>query len=144
MADTAPINPPQYVAANHFTWSGGEIHVTYAPIIEAELPLFVYQDATQTLTFRGPAIQSTSTDAGTLVTVIIRKTIDAGSTSFSVLVPRVQVPQGGSSPVSTNGITAIHRFSTAPFLNRGQLDFYTTTLLTGAASHVMLPAATTA
>jgi hypothetical protein len=138
MSSTAPAaQQPQLVAANHFQLSGGGIHVTYAPFVESGLPVLVYQDAQGSQTFRGPDIQSASTEAGTVVSVVIRKTIDTGSTTFSILLPRVQVTFGGAAPMHTNGITAIHRFSVIPAFDRGQLDFYTFTPLSGTASHVL-------
>jgi hypothetical protein len=129
--------PPQFVAANHFQLTGHHLHITYAPFVEAGLPTFVYQDPNQTLTFRGPEIESVQSEAGTMVSVVIRRTIDTGSTTFSVLVPRVQVAFGGSAPVATDGVTAIHQFSVIPAFNRGQLDHYTFTPLHGTASHLL-------
>lgn len=138
MSTTAPATTtPSLVPANHFQLNGQNLRITYAPFVEAGLPSFTYQDAHQTLTFRGTEIQSATTEAGTLVSVIIRRTVDSGSTSFSVLVPRVQVTFTGSAPCETDGITAIHTFSVVPALMRGQLDHYTVTPLHGTASHVV-------
>jgi hypothetical protein len=123
--------------ANHFQLEGENLHITYSPFVEAGKPTFVYQDKNQTLHFTGQEIQSIGTEAGTLVTVVIRKTIDAGSTTFSVLIPRVQVAMNGSAPVHTVGITTVHKFSVVPAMMRGQLDEYTTTPLHGTASHVL-------
>src|SRR5689334_9341679 len=84
MSNTAPA-VPQLVAANHFQLAGHHLHITYSPFVEAGLPSFTYQDAHQTQTFRGADIQSAATEAGTLVSVVIRRTVDAGSTTFSIL-----------------------------------------------------------
>jgi hypothetical protein len=138
MSSTAPAQTPKLVHANHFQLSGGHLHVTYAPFVEAGLPAFVYQDAHGSQTFHGSDIQSVSTEAGTLVTVVTRRTIDTGSTTFSLLVPRVNVVFSGSAPVHTSGIAAIHRFSVVEAFDRGQLDLYTFTPLSGTASHVVL------
>jgi hypothetical protein len=78
-------------------------------------------------------------DLGQVVSVTLVFTPDLGSTTFSLLVPRVQLagPSGVSSvPVSTDGITVHHRFSLVPALNHGQQDLYTVTRLQGTASHV--------
>lgn len=136
MSNTAP-TAPQLVSANHYVLAGHHLHVTYAPFVEAGLPLFSYQDAHQTLTFRGTEIESVATPAGTVVSVVIRRTVDFGNTTFSILVPRVQVPFNGSAPLATDGITAVHADSIAPALLRGQLDHYTVVSLHGTASHVL-------
>lgn len=135
MSNTAPTL--QLVAANHFVLSGVGIHVVYAPFVEAGLPSFSYQDSQGTQTFRGEGIEVAETMAGKVVSVRIRMTIDSGSTSFSVVVPRVQVPLNGSAPLVTDGITTIHHFSVVQAFNRGQLDVYSVTPLRGTASHVL-------
>jgi hypothetical protein len=132
----APVGPAtqQLVAADHFQLSGGELRVTYVPAVETRLPVFVYQDADQKQTFSGNDIQTTATDAGTLVSVYVRHTIDAGATTLSVLIPRVELPENASVPVETQAITAVHRFSVAPVSSGGQLDLYSFTPLQGMAS----------
>jgi hypothetical protein len=76
------------------------------------------------------------TEIGTLVTVTIFKTIDSGSTSFTLIVPRVNLDQATSVPIFTEGITTLHRFSIVPALNHGQTELYTVVHLTGTASSV--------
>ncbi|HMG79650.1 MAG TPA: hypothetical protein VK591_13270, partial [Xanthobacteraceae bacterium] len=71
-------------------------------------------------------------EAGAVVSVPIFVSIDSGSTSFSVLIPRVNLGSADSTNITTYGITALHRFGVpAPV---GQLDFYTTHQLQGTAS----------
>jgi hypothetical protein len=67
---------------------------------------------------------------------VIFHTVDSGSTTFTLLVPRVNMHAGESIAIRTDGITALHRFSIAPVLH-GQLDFYTVHPLSGTASHVV-------
>ncbi len=62
-------------------------------------------------------------------------TIDAGSTTFSLLIPRVSVQKGKAAHIRTFGITASHR-RTIDVLAHGQLDTYQVRLLTGTASVV--------
>ena len=54
-------------------------------------------------------------DLGTLVSVTILLTIDSGSTTFTLLLPRVNLPAPPALPalvpVTTQGITTGHRFS---------------------------------
>jgi len=55
-------------------------------------------------------------------------------TTFTLLVPRVQLEPNQSAPVDTLGITAIHRFSLVPALQHGQQDIYSVDRLHGTAS----------
>jgi len=81
-------------------------------------------------------------DLGTLVSVTILLTVDSGSTTFTLLLPVVNLPAplGRTAPppalipVSTDGITTVHRFSIPPPLLQGQQEFYTVTPLQGTAS----------
>jgi hypothetical protein len=76
-------------------------------------------------------------DLGTLVSVTILLTVDSGSTTFTVLLPRVNLPAPPALPalvpVATEGITTVHRFSVFPPLLHGQQEFYTVTPLQGTA-----------
>lgn len=53
-------------------------------------------------------------DLGTLVSVTIHTTIDSGSTTFTVLLPRVNLPAppalSAAVPVTTDGITTLTGF----------------------------------
>jgi hypothetical protein len=77
-------------------------------------------------------------DLGTLVSVTILLTIDSGSTTFTLLLPQVNLPgppaQPVAVPVSADGITTAHRFSVLPPLQHGQQEFYTVIPLQGTAS----------
>lgn len=147
-----PPTPAAPVQPNHFELSSahhhghGSIHVSYTTHSGPATvgfpqgpPRFSYQDASQSLAFSGTEIQIVDTEAGQIVSVVLRLTVDSGSTTFSLLVPRVNLPDGHPTPISTDGITAIHRFSIAPGLLKGQLDHYSVTPLTGTASSIIVP-----
>jgi hypothetical protein len=121
---------------NLFQLSGSHVHVTYATSGIDGKPSLAYHDAMRALQFRGDELEVTGTLLGTIVSVTIVRTVDFGSTSFSILVPRVNIDQGTPAPVHTRGITTIHRFSLVPALDRGQLDTYTVTSLHGSAQVV--------
>jgi hypothetical protein len=59
------------------------------------------QNAVQSLQFAGDQINTIETQLGALVTVFIRRTIDAGSTTFTLLVPRVNLRFGDFAPITT-------------------------------------------
>lgn len=132
MATTAPSN-----SANLFTLHGHLLQISYSTSGIDGKPHFQYQDAHQTLNFSGDQIRTISTEIGTLVTVNIRTTIDSGSTSFSLLLPTVNLGQNLSLPLHTIGITTVHKFSIIPALNLGQKELSHATELNGTAQHVV-------
>jgi hypothetical protein len=127
-----------FVAANMFSLSGGGLHVSYSTSGIDGKPHFSYQDPVRSLSFSGDEIRKVECDLGTVVSVTIMRTIDAGSTSFSLLVPRVNLPAPFSNvAIRTDGITTHHAFSIIPAFNQGQRDFYEVTPLHGTASNVV-------
>ena len=125
-----------FISPNLYQLSGTNLHVSYSTSGIDGKPHFSYQDAQHNLSFIGNDIRAVECDLGTVVSVTIQRTIDSGSTSFSVLIPRVNLAAGESVRIRTKGIVTIHRFSIVPALNHGQLDLYTVTTLRGTASHV--------
>jgi hypothetical protein len=121
---------------NNFQLSGKAIHVGYTTTGFDGKPHFSYQDASQSLSFSGDEIETIETALASVVSVRIVRTVDAGSTSFSVLIPRINIEQSERASVHTKGITTIHRFSVLPALDHGQLDHYTVTPLHGSANIV--------
>jgi hypothetical protein len=119
---------------NQYQLSGKHLHISYSTSGFDGRPHFTYQDQQQTLGFSGDEIRTAESEIGTLVTVTIRLSIDTGGTSFSVILPRVDIPGEQSVPVQTYGITTLHKFSPIPM--SGQRDFYTVTRLTGSAGVV--------
>ena len=88
--------------------------------------------------FTGNAVSRVDVpDLGTLISVTLLMTVDSGSTTFTLLLPRVNLPSPPALPVavpvSTDAITTRHRFSIIPAFNQGQQEFYTVTALTGTA-----------
>ncbi|MBD9355189.1 hypothetical protein IE877_04740 [Methylomonas sp. EbA] len=131
MADpfTTPL-PNQYVL------HGGNLKVTYSTTGFDGKPHFTYQDGTHTLNFSGDQIRTVGTEDGTLVSVTILMTVDTGSTSFTVLIPHINLDSTLEASIQTQGISTRHKFSIIPDLNRGQLDTYKFTKLVGNASVV--------
>ncbi len=132
-SETQPI---ALVPPNLYQLQGGPIHVTYSTTSIDGKPHFSYQDPHQTLFFKGDDIRVIETDIGRLVTVTIRRTVDTGSTSFSVVIPAVNLEKSHSAHINTLGITTVHRFSVIPAFNRGQTELYHTVALAGTAQFV--------
>jgi hypothetical protein len=126
-ADTTP---------NLYEVQGGRIHIVYSTSGFDGKPHFNYRDGRQTLNFAGADIRTVDTEIGTLVTVTTVKTVDTGSTTFTLVVPRVNVGQYQRARIRTQGITTVHKFSVIPSFNQGQTEVNMTTLLTGTASSV--------
>ncbi|HEV2963545.1 MAG TPA: hypothetical protein VG649_17090 [Candidatus Angelobacter sp.] len=132
---TTPAAPPSKLP-NLYQLHGHGLHVTYSLSGIDGKPHFTYQDAHQTLQFQGPDIRSVSTDIGTLVTVTIRMTIDTGSTTFSLMVPGVNLEFSSQAQIKTFGVTTIHKFSVVPAFRQGQTQLYSLTELSGTAAAV--------
>jgi hypothetical protein len=121
-------------APNLYQLAGARVHVSYAASgIDGKAHL-EYQDEHMTMHFKGDEIHVTKTEVGTLLTVYLRRTIDAGATTFTLLLPDVALPGPGASlRIETMGITTMHRFSIVPAFNSGQREVYSFTPLAGTA-----------
>lgn len=136
-----PVLPP-FAKPNHYELTGGGIDVMFLPMGLGGKPHLTYQDAQRTLQFVGDQIRIAGLpDLGSVVSVTLVLTPDSGSTTFSVILPDVNLDnqRGSSAHIHTDGITTQHRFSLIPQLLRGQLERYHVTRLAGTASLVILP-----
>jgi hypothetical protein len=124
MATTAP---------NFYQLRGAQIHVTYSTTSIDGKPRFAYHDAHRALNFTGDEIRTTSTEIGTLVTVTLVRTVDVGFTTFTVLIPSINLEGTHPASISTEGITTVHRTSLLPAVDRDQTELYSVTPLTGTA-----------
>ncbi len=120
--------------ASVFDVSGDDLHVTYTTAGSDE-PHLVFVSPTRTLSFTGPEIRTLqSADVGTLVSVTIWRTIDSGSTSFTLVIPPVVLDSpDATARVEVIGITTAHRFSVIPRFRLGQLASYSEVTLSGTA-----------
>jgi hypothetical protein len=133
---------PQFAKPNLYELTGGDIDVTFLPMGLGGKPHLTYQDAQRTLQFTGDQIRIVALpDLGSVVSVTLVLTPDSGSTTFSVILPDVNLDnqRGSFAHVHTDAITTQHRFSLIPQLLRGQLERYHVTRLTGTASLAILP-----
>src|SRR5690349_9373392 len=129
-ANALPIEAP-----NLFSLSGGGLTVSLALSGFDGKPHFSYQDSRQSLNFSGDDIAIEETALGTLVTVTLVRTPDFGDTTFTLLVPRVNLLGATSHVIHTVGITTMHR-TTIAGLGHGQLTTYHVTRLSGSAAQV--------
>jgi hypothetical protein len=141
-ANTSTPQIQSFIAPNHYQLSGGGISITYLPVGAGGLAHLLYQDTQRTLNFTGDQIRSVEVpDLGTVVSVTLMITVDSGSTTFSMLIPKVtlQNTTGASAHIHSEGITTVHRFSLVPMFDLGQDELYTVTAMRGTASSVIIP-----
>lgn len=119
--------------ANVFNFNSSHIHVSYATGALGSKAGLTYQDAHQSLQFGEQDLRKVVTDLGEEVTVTLRLTVDVGSTTFTLLVPKVALELNEQLPLQTVGVTSIHRTPFAPIIH-GQLDSYNVIKLHGTAT----------
>jgi hypothetical protein len=122
--------------ANVFNLHNSALHVSYSNGTLGSKVALRYQDAHQMLQFDESNLRRVTTDLGEEVSVTIRLTVDAGSTTFTLVVPRVQLDLNQHANVDPLGVTAVHHFSIAPALSHGQQDIYQVAKLRGSAAAV--------
>ena len=137
LANSQANTQQQVVTPDVYELASGQLHITYATTSKDGQPYFSYQDGNQKLSFKGADIRQEKSEIGTLVTVIIRRTVDAGSMTFTLLVPTVRLKELSPAEVHTYGITTVHKFSVIPAMNMGQIETYTSAELSGTANLVM-------
>jgi len=125
---------------NQYHLQGGGIAVAYypdgfGPILQGRGPLHLtYQDAFRSLAFYGDEVRTVQVpDLGAVVSATIVEAVDAGYTSFSLLVPDVDLATDPSSVfMNTDGITTVHPIF-AGLIGHPQSETYTVTPLNGTA-----------
>jgi hypothetical protein len=135
---------------NQYHVHGGGISVSYypegfGPPVEGRGSLiFTYQDAHRSESFfsDGTDVRTVKVDdLGMVVSVTIVESIDTGSTTFSLLIPDVDLPDGQSSVfIRTEGITTVHRVFVG-LIGHPQAETYAVTKLEGTAAFGLLPLA---
>jgi hypothetical protein len=98
-------------------------------------PHLSYQDVHRSVGFSGEEIMFEDTIPGTLATVVLQRTVDVGSITFTVIIPRANLVGAPNAVIHTLGITATHR-TTIAGLGRGQLTTYHVSHVSGSASQV--------
>ena len=137
-----PPIPPVF-QPNEYVLHGGGVSVTYITNGFLGHPTLSYKDAHQALHFKGPEIRVLPTEIGGLVSVTTRMTIDAGSTTFSFLVPVIVLPdQHAEQKFKTAGIRTEHKTALVE-PQTGLREIYEIHEMHGTARSVMVPLATT-
>ncbi len=97
---------------NQYALSGKHLKLTYSNSGIQGQPSLSYQDGHQTLDFHGGQIRVADTEIGKLVSVNIKESVDTGPTSFSFLIPVIELSSVGSDQTfETMGIKTAHKTS---------------------------------
>ncbi len=128
------IAPTRVQDPNQFVLNGGNLLIRLSLSGVDGKPHLQYQDSHHAMEFSGAEIYLETTSLGQLATVTTMSTKDIGHTSFTLVIPAVDVSEGPQT-VATMGLITMHR--TRPNgVSRGQLRTFHMTELRGSARHV--------
>lgn len=120
-----------------YDFTGTNLKISYSTTGIDGKARFSYKNGKTALNFSGDEIRTVETEIGTLVSVTVSMTVDTGSTSFSVLIPKVNLDSKLKSTVKAQGFLTEHKFSMIPNFSTGQRDIYKVYPLTGTAKFVV-------
>jgi hypothetical protein len=124
------------ITPNQFELRGAGLSVSYSASGLSGKPQLTFTKRGHTLTFMGDEIGVADTQVGALITVTIATRVDRDSTTFSFLLPAIQMSDASSKEAfRTIGITTIHKTTIAGPPN-GVQETYKTTELRGVARAV--------
>lgn len=121
---------------NQYDLQGTGITISYSTTSIAGKPQLSIKKGRQTLSFGADDIDSVDTRLGELITVTIAQVPDKDITTFSFLLPVIQLPTPSSKQVfNTIGITTVHKTSITGSV-KGPRQTYKTIALRGTAQQV--------
>jgi hypothetical protein len=126
----------QKITPNQYDLKGQGININYSTAGIAGKPLMTLKKGRQTFNFTGDEIGVVDTIIGSLITVTIARTVDRGFTTFSFLLPAIDLPSASAKPsFQTIGLTTIHKTTIAGPV-KGPQQSYKSTPLRGTARQV--------
>ena len=108
MAKTTPSLTP-----NSFQLTGDDIQVNYSTTSIDGKPRLTFKKGQKSLNFAGNDISSTTVNIGTLVSVVIAAVADKSTTTFSILLPAIGLPESKRQAFQTFGITTVTKTTIA-------------------------------
>src|SRR5678815_2011124 len=108
MAKTTPSLTP-----NSFQLTGDDVQVNYSTTSIDGKPRFTFKKGQKTLDFAGNQISSSTVNIGTLVSVVIAAVADKSTTTFSILLPAIRLPESRRQAFRTFGITTVTKTTIA-------------------------------
>jgi hypothetical protein len=125
---TQPNNVP-----NVYQLAGDGIQITYTVNNSNGQAQLDYQDAQGSRTFTGNQVNSQQSPLGTLVTVFLLRTVDAGSTTLTLVVPGVNLGTTTEQPIETFAVVTNNLFSILEMHKPRQTQVYQVSSLQGTA-----------
>jgi len=126
------------VTPNQFKLHNQEVKVTYVSNGFQGGPTFTYDDG-QVKSFKGAEVRVLQTEIGDLVSVTLQLTVDTGSTSYSVLIPAINLPDTHAhQKFHTAGIKTVHKTFLSP-PPKSLIESYHVDKLEGTAQSVIVP-----
>ena len=123
-------------APNLYELRGEGLAVTYSTTSIDGKPRLTFKKRRQTLSFSGDEITSLETNIGTLVSVAIARVPDKGFTTFSALLPAIQLTGSGKQSFRTIGIMTVTA-TTIAGPAKGVQQTYKSVPLRGSAQKVV-------
>jgi len=129
------------IEPNQYDLSAKHLKINYSTSGFQGQPSLSYHDGHQTLDFHGGQIRVADTEIGKLVSVTLKLAVDTGSTSFSFLIPVIELSGlGAEQQFETVGVQTVHK--TALVLPpTGVREVYEIHTLKGTARAVIFAAA---
>lgn len=95
--------------ANVFELTGNNVQISYSargPFIDQPglQPTFTYQDQEQNLTFSGEQLRIQQSEIGTLVSVSLKISVDAGATILTLLLPTITMGEVAAQSFETYAV----------------------------------------
>ena len=119
----------QMVQPNLYTFDG-DAQISYVTADSSGQPQFTYQDDTYNLSFSGGDIRTQDSELGTLVSVSLVRSVDAGATVLTLLLPGNNLSSGDVQSFDTIGVIT-QTFGILP--HDGAQRTYQTLFLQGTA-----------
>jgi len=127
----------QKILPNQYDLRGPGVAVSYSVTSISGKPQLSFKKGRQTLNFSGDEIGVFDTTIGSLVTVTIARTVDKGFTTFSFLLPSIQLASSSARQAfRTIGITTVHKTTIAGPI-KGVQQSYKSVQLRGTARPVV-------
>lgn len=132
------------IQPNEYLLRGSDVEVNYLTSGFQGQPYFTYNDGHHIRTFKGPEVRALDTEIGRLVSVTIREAVDTGSTSYSVLIPVVNLADRSTpEKFHTIGVRTVHKTGLV-LPSTGPRETYHVDFLEGTARAVLVPLGATA
>jgi hypothetical protein len=92
------------MSANKFVLKHHQVEVDYTIGVAPGLTALTYTDGPDVRTFKTNEITTDQTALGSLVSVLLVRTIDTGGERFGIFLPQLDVPSGQIEKFATAGV----------------------------------------